>query len=362
MATKKKVYATHVTTPAGKRIYVKGKDKADLERKVLEVKLAMNAGVYITCDQTFREYSEMWLRVYKKPPKVRESSYLIYQSCLNTHLIPFFGGMKLRDIKPLHVQMFLSSLSGFSRSTQSRCVQMLRAILLSAEDNGLIVRSPVRSNDRPSGENPKEEVPLTNEQARELLAAVSGTRAYTFCLLALSTGMRRGEILGLMWEDIDLDAGIITVTHNKVFLANGNDAPVTTHLKTDSARRVIPLSGLLLDHLRELRASSTSPYVISMKDGASLTRASYHALWQVVDNRSLGSRSGVLSFRCHPHQLRHTFITQLFESGLDLKQVQYLAGHATPDMTLRVYTHFRKQSRAQETAQQTRAAVAYLNG
>ena len=109
-------------------------------------------------------------------------------------------------------------------------------------------------------------------------------------------------------------------------------------------------------------ASSTSPYVISMKDGASLTRASYHALWQVVDNRSLGSRSGVLSFRCHPHQLRHTFITQLFESGLDLKQVQYLAGHATPDMTLRVYTHFRKQSRAQETAQQTRAAVAYLNG
>ena len=128
----------------GKRIYVKGKDKADLERKVLEVKLAMNAGVDITCDQTFREYSEMWLRVYKKPPKVRESSYLIYQSCLNTHLIPFFGGMKLRDIKPLHVQMFLSSLSGFSRSTQSRCVQMLRAILLSAEDNGLIVRSPVR--------------------------------------------------------------------------------------------------------------------------------------------------------------------------------------------------------------------------
>ena len=110
MATKKKVYATHVTTPAGKRIYVKGKDKADLERKVLEVKLAMNAGVDITCDQTFREYSEMWLRVYKKPPKVRESSYLIYKSCLNTHLIPFFGGMKLRDIKPLHVQMFLSSV------------------------------------------------------------------------------------------------------------------------------------------------------------------------------------------------------------------------------------------------------------
>ena len=67
MATKKKVYATHITTPGGKRVYVKGKDKADLERKVLEAKLAMNAGVDITCEQTFREYSEMWLRVIKSP-------------------------------------------------------------------------------------------------------------------------------------------------------------------------------------------------------------------------------------------------------------------------------------------------------
>ena len=142
MATKKKVYATHVTTPAGKRIYVKGKDKADLERKVLEVKLAMNAGVDITCDQTFREYSEMWLRVYKKPPKVRESSFITYKNNLDKHLIPFFGDMKLRDIKPLHVQMFLGSLSGLSKSVQTKCLQMLRAILRSAVDNGLIAKSP----------------------------------------------------------------------------------------------------------------------------------------------------------------------------------------------------------------------------
>lgn len=361
MATKKKVYATHVTTPAGKRVYIKGKDKEDLDRKVFEVKLAMNAGVDITCDQTFREYSEMWLRVYKKPPKVRESSFITYKNNLDKHLIPFFGGMKLREIKPLHVQMFLGSLSGLSKSVQTKCLQMLRAILRSAVDNGLIAKSPVSKEDRATGESPEEEQPLTNEQARELLAAVSGTRAYTFCLLALSTGMRRGEILGLMWEDVDLDAGTITVTHNKAYLANSNDAPVTTMLKTDSARRTIPISGLLLSHLQDLHAVSTSPYIICMDNGESLTKASYRALWKVVDSRTYGPRCGVLSFRSHPHQLRHTFITQLFESGMDLKQVQYLAGHATPEMTLRVYTHYRKQSRAQETAQQTRAAVAYLN-
>lgn len=361
MATKKKVYATHVTTPAGKRVYIKGKDKEDLDRKVFEAKVALNAGVDITCDQTFRDYGETWLRVYKTPPKVRESSFIIYKNNLEKHLIPFFGDMKLRDIKSMHVQMFLGTLSGLSRSVQTKCLQMLRAIMRSAEDNGLIVKSPVRSDDRPSGETPPEEEPLTDEQAKELLAAVSGTRAYTFCLIALSTGLRRGEILGLMWEDIDLDAGAIMVTHNKAYLANSNDAPVTTMLKTDSSRRTIHISGLLLSHLRDLRATSESPFVICMDNGKSLTKASYRALWKVVDNRTYGPRCGVLSFRCHPHQLRHTFITQLFESGMDLKQVQYLAGHATPDMTLRVYTHFRQRSRARETAQQTQAAVSYLD-
>ena len=63
-----------------------------------------------------------------------------------------------------------------------------------------------------------------------------------------------------------------------------------------------------------------------------------------------------LDFHVHPHQLRHTYITRLFESGLDIKEIQYLAGHATVNMTLRVYTHYRHESRHQSTAQKVCAA------
>lgn len=103
-------------------------------------------------------------------------------------------------------------------------------------DNGLILKSPIRKEDRPSEEAPEAVEALSREQAKALLDAVKGLRVYTFCLIALTTGLRRGEILGLMWEDVDLDAGILTVRHNKSFLPNQNDAPVTTMLKTEAAQ------------------------------------------------------------------------------------------------------------------------------
>lgn len=275
----------------------------------------------------------------------------------------------------MHIQMFLSTIAHLSRSVQSKCLQMVRAILRTAEDNGLIAKSPVRKEDTVSGSAPEEEEALSNEQARALLSAVRDTRAYPFCLIALSTGMRRGEILGLMWEDIDFNEGVINVTHNKAYLGNSNDAPVTTVLKTDAARRRIPVPPVLMAYLEQERKASDSPYVLSMGNGNSLTKASFRKLWAIVEARSAvggrqlgdkvqGSQFGpttvTLDFSCHPHQLRHTYITQLFEAGMDIKQVQYLAGHSTPEMTLRVYTHYRRRSREAETALKVKFATNYL--
>lgn len=370
-----KSYATHITLPTGERVYVRGKTKEERDAKVLQAKLEMRMGVDITDNTLFRDYAYAWLKAYKSPPKLRESSYVTVKNNLEKHIIPFFGAMRLREVRPMQVQLFLSSIAHLSRSVQSKCLQMVRAIFRTAEDNGLIPKSPVRKEDTVSGSQPEEEEALSNEQARALLSAVRNTRAYPFCLIALSTGMRRGEILGLMWEDIDFDAGVINVTHNKAYLGNCNDAPVTTVLKTDAARRRIPVPPVLLAYLEQERKASDSPYVLSMSNGNSLTKASFRKLWAIVEARSAvggrqvgdkvqGSQFGrttvTLDFSCHPHQLRHTYITQLFEAGLDIKQVQYLAGHSTPEMTLKVYTHYRRRSREAETAQKVKCATNYL--
>lgn len=367
-----KTYATHVTTPTGDRVFLRAKTKEELEEKVLEAKIQLRSGVDITQDVLFADYAQTWIKAYKLG-KVRPSSYASIETNLRVHVLPFFSAFKLKDVKPMHIQLFITSLSGKSKSLQDKCIRIVKNIFDSAVDNGMIPRSPVSRSDRATAENSPEEEPLTDEQALALLNAVDGTRAYIFCLLALSTGMRRGEILGLMWEDIDFKANVIRVTHNKALILNKLDAPVTALPKTDAGRRVLPMGSLLKECLLLEKAKSKSPFVVSMLNGKSLTKSAYRALWLNVERRTAGSGSvprllgatygGVkvtLDFKTHPHQLRHTYITKLFEEGLDLKQVQYLAGHSKPEMTLRVYTHYRQKQRATETHEQVCAAVGYL--
>lgn len=367
-----KIFATHITTPTGDRVYLRAKTKEELEEKVLEAKLQLRAGVDIAQDTTFADYAQMWLRAYKKD-KLRPSSYTILETNLRLHVIPYFSDRKLRDIKPLHVQFFLNSISGYSKSLQEKCLQIVKGVFQSAVDNGLIPRSPVLKETKVAAEGPKEEEALTNEQAVALLEALEGTRVYLFCLIALSTGMRRGEILGLMWEDIDFEKNVIRVTHNKSFAMHDLDAPVTELLKTEAARRVLPMSVLLREQLLQEQAKTKGPFVVAMKDGSSLTKSAFRSLWKLVERRTAGEGSvprelgqkygkvaATLDFSVHPHQLRHTYITQLFEAGLDIKQVQYLAGHAKPEMTLRVYTHYRQKQRATETHAQVCASLNYL--
>ena len=220
----KRRYGTHVTTPAGKRIYLSGGSRKELADKVAQARVNLGMGVDISDATTFRQYAETWRKAYKVG-KIRENSLATLDTNLYTHVIPFFGDRKLRDIKPLDIQLFLGSISQYSKSTQDKCFQIVRGILRSAAENGLLLRSPVTSNDKTGGAAAEEEEPLTPAQCRALLAATYGTRAYLFCLLALTCGLRRSELLGLMWEDIDLEAGTLTVCHTKTFAGQDNDAP-----------------------------------------------------------------------------------------------------------------------------------------
>lgn len=368
-------YATHLTTAAGDRVYVSAKTQEDLDRKIAQLKLEQGVGVNISDNTLFNDYADMWLRVYKKP-KVRLSTYQQVEGHLRRNIKPAFAGKKLKDIKPIHIQDFLTSISGYCRVVQNSNLSIVRQIFSTAEDNGLIYKSPVRSKDKVSGKDTPEKEPLTDEQACRLLEAVQDTPAYLFCLIALSTGMRRGEIMGLMWEDVDFDAGYINVNHNLVQLKNPNRAEITTELKSESARRRIPMPFRLRCVLELEHRKSDSPYVFGVENGAPPHRHSFDLLWRHVQTRTadeehplgstrtshgLGRYTVSLDFHSHPHLLRHTYITQLFEAGLDIKQVQYLAGHSSPDVTLRIYTHYREKQREQETAAKVLAAVSYLD-
>ena len=363
---KSKLYKAAIQLPNGKRKWLSSTDKEELERKKQELLMQIGAGLDFSDNSTFGEYAEMWLRVYKEP-HLRRNSMMALKNALENHIYPYLYNVPLKKVSALQIQMVLAPLASASKSLNDKVIQVLRGIFRTAMDNNLIVRSPLPSNLRIGGVRTQEKSALTAEQSQRLLDAVKGTRAYLFCLIALQTGLRRGEICGLMWSDIDLKARIIHVRHNAI-LSNGQTT-VSEALKTSAAVRDLPIPPTLLAVLTQEYQNAKSLFVLHMENGSPISKSSLKNLLRIIENRTanhpaeLGTAAPnskvlrTLDFHVNPHQLRHTYITRLFESGLDIKEIQYLAGHSTVNMTLRVYTHYQHETRQQSTAEKVCAAL-----
>lgn len=363
-----KLYTKTITTPTGKRKYIRATTKEELERKYQQAKLEIGAGVDITDATTFGEFAQLWFNTYKRP-NLRENSKEDCLYILNNHILPPLSAMRMRDIKPVHIRGVMSNLAGYSRSVQGKAVQILRAIFNAAVENHLLLRSPVSPALKAGGAPAEERVPLTPEQSQRLLDATAGTRAYPAVALMLGAGLRKEEAVGLMWEDIDLKNGYIHVRHAKPF--HHGKGEVTDQLKSKAAYRTIPIPAWLLQILRGEHSKTNSLFVLAMRNGESLTESSFGRLWGIIKARTTDDPEKIgtpvsarhpnviytLDFHVHPHLLRHTCITRWLEAGFDLKEVQYLAGHSTPDMTLRVYAHYDQRVRLENTASKIRAST-----
>lgn len=362
---KTKLYTKTLTLPNGKRKYIRAVSKEELERKYQQARLEIGAGVDVSDNTTFAEFTQMWYDTYKKP-HLRENSANNLLYVLNAHIIPQIGALPIRDVKALHIRRIMASQNGMSNSLQSKTLQYLRGIFSAAVENGLILRSPVSSELRAHGESAAEKIPLTVAQERQLLAAVKDTRAYVAVAVMLGVGLRKEELLGLMWDCVDFEAHEIRVRRTKVFVHGRGQ--VTTQLKSRAAKRDIPMPEWLENILREANRESDSAFVLAMRNGESLSDTSFKRLWGLIDARTTDDPSLLgkpvdprhpnvlygLDFHAHPHLLRHTCITRWVEAGLDIKEVQYLAGHATPDITLRVYAHHDRRERSAITAERIR--------
>lgn len=336
-----------VQMPDGKRKYFRAKTQEELDEKVLKAQILIKSGVDICNEETFAHFSQMWYDLYKKP-YLRENSLNSIKYVLNQHILPYIGGCRLRDINPMQIQAIMAGLSGKSNSLQAKVLMNLRSIFNVAMENGLVAKSPVSTMLKPTGKATQEKETLTAKECQTLLDRVKNTRARTFLLIGLHTGMRRGEILGLQWKDIDFKAKVIHVRHNAVVKEGATT--VSEDLKTKSAKRNIPLSEELETWLAERKKTSHSQYVIAMEDHKPLTKSAYRSMWKLVERE-------LPDTHLTAHILRHTYITRLFEAGLDVKEIQYLAGHSTMDMTLKVYTHYDRRSREAKTAEKVRDAL-----
>ena len=292
--------------------------------------------------QTLKAYLENWLeQVYR--PSVKLSSYRQYRVVVEKHLIPGLGHIPVQKLTPEKVQAFYAQKLKEGKSP--RTVQFIHAVLHQALENAvkwnLVPRNVAKLVTLPRVER-YEARTLTVEQARQLLEAARGSPLEVMILVALNTGMRRGELSALRWDDIDIQNGVIFV-HRTVNYVGGYGF-VETEPKTRASKRKIAVSEKVLGTLKAHREQQEG---MRLKVGAKwceqglvfCNRYGRYLLPEVVSKQfhALLAKAGLPDMRFH--DLRHTMATILLESDVHPKKVQERLGHSKIAITMDTYSH-----------------------
>jgi integrase len=311
-----------------------------------------------------------WLERYKRRVDTGERrvrTLEIHSYYLKRQLLPLIGSRLIREITVVDVAELLDRLRarGCAEKTVAGALGTLNNVMRFAVRNSWIAESPVEKLER--CERPRPERHLQRALGREEIARLLDCclPAYrTLVATALYSGMRLSELLGLTWDDVDLDRGCIEVraqlSHAHIGSLARRVAP-----KTRAAARQIPLTPQLARLLRERRLtaarSAGSDWVFSTRKGRPLSQRNIQrsALHYAADAAGLRVDGARLRF----HDLRHTFASHLIiDLGLDVVQVSRILGHASPSTTLDIYAHMFDEARhaADIRARMARSAFAGL--
>ena len=320
-----------VDTPEGKtkRKYVYRKKRKEVADKLAEVLKDRGEGLLLDAGNlTVAEFLANWLESEKE--SVRESTHERRKEIIRLHVNPYIGSTRLTKLNALHVQrLYARKLEeGLSPGTVRLIHANLSKALQKAVRWRLVVANVARAATAPK--NTAEEVkPLTREQVKQLLDAARGDRFEALYVLAVTCGLRRGELLGLRYEDIDLRRSTLQVRRS---LSKGKvNLP-----KTSKSRRSIKLSRIALEALKrhKMRQTVLSEWVFCTNKGQPIS--SQQLLWKAWDDVR---REAQLPEGTHLHQLRHTCATLLLQENVHPKLVSSLLGHSTIKQTLDTYSH-----------------------
>ena len=359
MANKKDArgyYREKVKAPNGSVRDVYARTRAELTRKVDELRASWAEEQQAAAQLYVVDYAKTWFksREANMPASSRES----HRRHINANICPVIGAKLLAEVTPDDLEKVMGTVAGKSRSTQKALLSTVKQLFSAAAAADLIRKDPsaaLRARGKPAARKEA----LTPVQQQVLLQAVSGLSVGLFVQIGLYAGLRREEILGLTWGAVELDSAAPHITVRQALKWPENHKPeLTRELKSRAAYRTVPIPPQLVSALRAAKAKETgTPEQISARtvihdsDGHPLTYSAFRGRWSAVVARSIDSGRALgetvpkhkikvtLDFHVTPHLLRHTYITRLILGGVDLKRVQYLAGHDDPQVTLQIYTH-----------------------
>lgn len=284
-----------------------------------------------------------WLEIYQKE-HIKARTYSRYQGLISMHIVPTLGERNISELGRREIQEFLTqqkkdgNMRNGEKLSATSTNMMLSVLNLAFEyacDMEYIEENPCVRVRRTKAETKRVEAFTVEEQrAIEMEISRADDRRLHGILLCLYSGLRIGELLGLTWNDVDLERGVIKITKTvyREKDENGNWQLCVDTPKTKASDRVIPLPEYIVAMLRQDYEIAKTPYVIENKKSERMSIRSYQYIFE-----KLTERAGVRKLNFHA--LRHTFATRAIECGMDIKTVADIMGHQNASITLNRYAH-----------------------
>lgn len=349
-----------ITGKKRKKWYTYRGNKKEAEKELTRLVYEVNTGAYVEpAKLTLAEYLQRWLNDYAKT-NVGGKTLERYEEIVSKHLVPALGSMLLCNLKPLHIQSYYSQAlqngrlkrkkqstekCGLEPQTVLHHHRVLREALAQAVRWQLLIRNPADAVEPPKPE-PKEMHALDEAQTAWLLEVAKGTRFYVPVLLAVTSGMRRGEFLALRWKDLNIERGVVSVMRSVQQTKARIDFKAPKGRKGRNVRKtrsivLLPLTLEALTQHREIQDRQKERLGSTYEDEDLICARENGSLWKPntfsSDFARLAKKAGLKGVRLH--DMRHSHATQLLINGIHPKVVSERLGHSTVGITLDIYSH-----------------------
>lgn len=330
-----------------RRRRARGKTKTEVANKLRELRKQADAGVDLgTPRQTLAQFLAHWLKdvvLIRNSPKTHAS----YSDVVRLYIIPHIGHIRLDQLTQKHIQAMATALVQQPNQKRPgtlldayivrRAVHILKAALNRAKQERLIAYNPAELVELPRTNTRKIQA-FSEADARRFLQVVSGHRLEALWWILMLCGLRKGEVLALVWSDVDFEQKLLSVS--KSYQKIGKEK-VTGKPKTSTGNRLVPLPDVLITLLREhQRRQGEEKYSVPTYDRIFVTRTGTPIdpsnLW--AQFKSLLKKAG-LPAATRVHDLRHTCATLLLDAGENPRNVAALLGHSKTSTTLDIYGH-----------------------
>ena len=329
----------------GKQIFknVLGKTQAEVKEKLQK---ALAQAGKIDFAKTGKYTVTMWMNEWFENVakiKVRPSSHQTYRGYIDHHIAPNIGSIPLEKLTTMDLQKLYRKLMNTGRverieakqqpkGLSAKTVRNINQVISSAMDfavaQKIIPENPCKAVALPKVEH-KEMQTIPAEQLQAFLREAKATGVYEMYYIELATGLRRGELLGLKWTDIDWPNGIIKVRRQ---VARVDGQIVEAPLKTKNSYRAVTISQQAIEVLKQQKEKTNDEYVFPSPNGGPISPDSVNNMLKRVL-----ARAGIPKVRFH--DLRHTFATIALQNGVDIKTVSGMLGHFSAGFTLDTYAH-----------------------